>query len=379
MNVLSLFDGISCGRVALERAGVDVTNYYASEVDKHAIKVAQHNYPDTIQLGSVVDVSYSDGLLKTANGDFEVGDIDLLIGGSPCQNFSFSGKQKGLSTKEGHEILDLETYLNFKEKGFEFEGQSYLFWEYVRLLHEIKPKYFLLENVKMVDKWKNLLSKTLGVEPVFINSSLVSAQNRPRYYWCNWDVDQPEDKGLVLKDILEDVDNNYRYDVGRLVNRKINPETGKRDDYNPEIKKEQFLELRKDDRSGTLTTVTKDNVVVKYNKLADITERYYAKIEGTLSYTKSRVNIRTLGERARCLSAQGQCISNTGATNVFVTDQYIRKLTPIECERLQTLSDNYTSVVSNSQRYRALGNGWTVDVIKHIFESNEQLMKQVEK
>jgi DNA (cytosine-5)-methyltransferase 3A len=136
MNVLSLFDGCSCGQQALERANIKVNNYFASEIDKYAIKVTMANYPNTIQLGSVVDIKGAD-LPK----------IDLLIGGSPCQSFSFAGKRKGMSTKCNQEILTLEQYLELKEDGFQFEGQSYLFWEYVRILNEVKPKYFLLENV----------------------------------------------------------------------------------------------------------------------------------------------------------------------------------------------------------------------------------------
>ena len=212
MNVLSLFDGMSCGRQALERANIKVDKYFASEIDKHAITVTMANYPDTIQLGSVVDVKGED-----------LPQIDLLIGGSPCQSFSFAGKRKGMSTKDNQEIHTLEHYLQLKSEGFEFEGQSYLFWEYMRLLHGVKPKYFLLENVMMGEKWGKILSKAIGVNPVCINSALVSAQNRQRLYWCNFGVEsvdlfgsvnyyipQPKDKGILLKDILEtEVDEKY--------------------------------------------------------------------------------------------------------------------------------------------------------------------------
>jgi DNA (cytosine-5)-methyltransferase 1 len=174
LRVLSLFDGMSCGQQALERIGVNVLEYYASEIDKHAIAVTMHNYPNTKQLGSVVDV---DG--------YKLPKIDLLIGGSPCQSFSFAGKRKGMSTKCETEILTLEHYLELKSEGYEFEGQSYLFWEYMRLLNEVKPKYFLLENVMMGEKWEKILSKAIGVKPIEINSALVSAQNRRRLYWTN--------------------------------------------------------------------------------------------------------------------------------------------------------------------------------------------------
>ena len=405
MNVLSLFDGMSCGQIALDQLGVKVDNYYASEIDKYAIKVTQKNYPNTKQIGSVTEVKGKD-LPK----------IDLIICGSPCQGFSFAGKQ-----------------LNFNDP------RSALFFQFVRLLRECKPKYFLLENVKMKKEYQEIISEHLGVEPVMINSALVSAQNRVRLYWTNIPgLIQPEDKGLVLKDIIEDgvvdrtkshcLDANYfkggnlksyfekhrrqlvfsknglchvgdadlkgndsikrvyhpdgksptlttmqgghrepkiavksiqvgtvnkggqgdriysqegkgisltaqsggtagngnmliqgggghrepKVLCGRIVGRKINPNTGKRDDYNPDLKAEQRLEPRLDEKSGTLTTVQKDNVVITH-----------------LTY---------------------------------------RKLTPLECERLQTVPDGYTAGVSNTQRYKLLCNGFTVDVIKHILQ-----------
>jgi DNA-cytosine methyltransferase len=172
MNVLSLFDGMSGGRQALERAGIKVDNYFASEIDKYAIQVTMANYPDTIQLGSVTEL---DG--------YSLPKIDMLIGGSPCQSFSFAGKRKGMSTKCETEILTLDQYLELKNEGFEFEGQSFLFWEYMRLLNEVKPKYFLLENVMMSEKWEKILTQAIGINPIMINSSLVSAQNRKRFYW----------------------------------------------------------------------------------------------------------------------------------------------------------------------------------------------------
>ena len=212
MNVLSLFDGMSCGQIALDRLGIKVDNYFASEIDKYAIQVTKANYPNTKHLGSVVDVKGAD-LPK----------IDLLIGGSPCQSFSFAGKMKGMTTKCNQEILTLEDYLKLKNDGFEFQGQSYLFWEYMRLLKECNPTYFLLENVVMAKKWKNVLSQTIGIDPIMINSSLLSAQNRKRLYWTNIGINkanlfgseqagikQPKDKGILLKDVLEsEVDDKY--------------------------------------------------------------------------------------------------------------------------------------------------------------------------
>ena len=181
MNVLSLFDGISAGQVALERAGIKVDKYYASEIDKYAIQVTQKNYPDTVQIGDVTKVSYENGILEYENVMQDVGKIDLLIGGSPCQGFSFAGKQ-----------------LNFED------DRSKLFFEYVRLLEETKPKYFLLENVKMKKEYQDVITKYLGVEPIEINSALVSAQTRKRLYWTNIpNIEQPKDKKIMLKDVIE--------------------------------------------------------------------------------------------------------------------------------------------------------------------------------
>lgn len=216
MNVLSLFDGMSCGQIALKQLGIIPEKYYASEIDKHAIKQTQLNFPNTIQLGDVTRVDVS-----------RLEPIDLLIGGSPCQSFSFAGKRVGMSTVDKEEIYTLDRYLGLKEEGFQFEGESYLFWEYMRILTDIR-KYnpnvlFLLENVEMGKKWERVLSEAIGVYGVHINSALVSAQNRRRIYWTNIrtkrnglfgelhsDIPQPEDKGILLKDILEDeVDEKY--------------------------------------------------------------------------------------------------------------------------------------------------------------------------
>ena len=347
MNVLSLFDGMSCGQQALERAGIKVDNYFASEIDKYAIQVTMANYPNTIQLGSVVNVM-GGGLPK----------IDILIGGSPCQSFSFAGKRKGMSTKDEQEILILEHYLKLKSEGFEFEGQSYLFWEYMRILNEVKPKYFLLENVMMGEKWEKVLSKAIGVKPIMINSALVSAQNRQRLYWTNIGlkpqglfgdlesiIEQPKENKILLKDILEkEIDSKY-YLTGKAI-KFLETHSIKHNNI--------FKKSIGDRKSWCLssTGLMKNNVSADYIICHNMQPRSGDPTKGGTGHLT-----RTDG-KTYCL--------DTGQTNAVEYYGKIRKLTPVECERLQTVKDNYTAHVSNSQRYRMLGNGWTVDVIVHI-------------
>tara|TARA_R110000868_G_scaffold283940_1_gene544372 strand:- start:383 stop:1438 length:1056 start_codon:yes stop_codon:yes gene_type:complete len=347
MNVLSLFDGMSCGQQALKRIGLYVNNYYASEIDKYAIKVTMENYPDTIQLGSVVNV---DG--------YKLPKIDLLIGGSPCQSFSFAGKRKGMSTKDEQEILTLDHYLQLKAEGFEFEGQSYLFWEFMRLLNEVKPKYFLLENVEMGEKWENILSKAIGVNGIHINSSLVSAQNRKRIYWTNIGMEpgglfgdlksiiqQPKDKGILLKHILQsEVDEKYFLSekAMQLLGDKI---------INKSVSNEKSMTIDGSYYKGVGIRSGDCRQVIVHN-------------------TMPRSSTTGKGGTGHLSRADGKtyCL-DTGNTNaVEMTNSRIRRLTPLECERLQTVKDNYTNYVSDSQRYKMLGNGWTVDVIAHIFK-----------
>lgn len=417
MNVLSLFDGMSCGQQALERAGFEVNNYYASEIDKYGIKVTMANYPNTIQLGSVVDV---DG--------YKLPKIDLLIGGSPCQSFSFAGKRKGMSTKDEQEILTLDHYLQLKSEGFEFEGQSYLFWEFMRLLNEVKPKYFLLENVEMGEKWEKVLSKAIGVNGIHINSALVSAQNRRRIYWTNIGlepgglfgdlesiIEQPKDRGILLKDILQDNPNAKVYLSDKMINY-INKTGTKNFYYKPEFAnlkgKSKPITMVHDKRAGTTNYIVESQVDEKYflsdkamkllgDKLINksVSNKKSMTIDGSYykgvgircgdcrqivddKYYLSENAINYINRDKRNLAFQmnenddkSGCITavfhkQIPYNQIIVNKEFpkIRRLTPIECERLQTVADNYTNHVSDSQRYKMLGNGWTVDVIAHIFK-----------
>ena len=346
INVLSLFDGMSCGRIALERAGIEIDNYYASEIDKYAMQVSEKNYPDIKQLGSVIGLTEEDLL--------ELGEIDMLIGGSPCQGFSVAGKMKGSQTKEGVDVTSLEQYLDLKNRGFEFDGQSYLFWEYVRVCKIVKPKYFFLENVRVTKKWLPMFNEAMGVEPIIINSRLVSAQNRIRYYWTNISgIIQPEDKGILLKDILEE-------EVGEIFNAGENLQKGYKggNQLNPNYKS-QANTIHEGDKSGTICAGTHgyaNGYVADPKTLCGASIGRH--IEGVCYKTRRGYNTKDK--------------SNTLLTsNQFMKYQYptFRKFTPVECERLQTVPDNYTDCVSNSQRYKMLGNGWTVDVITHIFKN----------
>ena len=300
MNVLSLFDGMSCGRIALERAGIKVNNYYASEIDEGAIKTTNYNFPNTKQLGSVMDLKYV---------DWNESDINLLIGGSPCQNFSFVGTQKGMITKDNIEITTLEQYLKLKENGFEFQGQSFLFWEYVRILREIQSinpdVLFLLENVRMAKKWQNLITSVLGVEPVAINSNIVSAQNRPRLYWTNIkNVEIPSNRNVSFQDFKEDLPLRP---VGNWVYKK----------WGNNVK------------INTLKTLNTDKL--------------------------------------NCLTT-----SKTHSPMYYLSDDktMYRNLSLQEAKKAQTIPDWYDlTCVSEGKAFHMLGNGWTVDVIVHILKS----------
>ena len=416
MKVLSLFDGLSGCRIALERVGITPTKYYASEIDKYAITVAQANYPDTVQLGSVTDWE---------KWDIDWSEIDLVTSGFPCQAWSVAGKQQGDKDERGM-----------------------LFWTMLDVMKKVllanPGAKFLIENVKMKKEFEQYITKhteeSLGeVYKTLINSALVSAQNRNRYYWTNFPVMQPEDKGLVLADVIEDgfvdrdnahcIDANYHkggnlksyFEKHRrqlVFNRPCEPkqfnqdsichhaatatdikgnesikrvyaETGKaptlttmggghrepkvlcgaiRGRYIVDGKRqdhkmltagltEQRLEIRTDEKTNSLTTVQKDNVVVA------LEESHYSE--------RSKAQIKKNSKMPHQKSVAVCSNSNmTGSgVNVLTTDNLsYRKLTPLECERLQTLPDNYTAHVSNTQRYKMIGNGFTVDVIAHIFD-----------
>jgi DNA (cytosine-5)-methyltransferase 3A len=422
MKVLSLFDGMSCGQQALERAGFKVDKYFASEIDKYAIQVTMANYPNTIQLGSVINV---DG--------YSLPKIDLLIGGSPCQSFSFAGKRKGMATKCETEILTLEHYLELKEQGFEFEGQSYLFWEFMRLLNECKPTYFLLENVEMGEKWEKVLSKAIGVNGIHINSALVSAQNRKRIYWTNIGmesaglfgdmesiIEQPKDKGILLKDILESAVDEKYFLSERGIDRIMSYNNSDRsiDDsdkslclaagYFKQGRDNQLIVHNTMPRSSTTgkggigplsrndgktycldtgNTNAVEIVAIMLGRSASWgmpengggesytlckEQPHGIKITGLNENQQKKFNPNINADKANTLTlAQGRAGSSEeymdAVSKIAKLTSRIRRLTPIECERLQTVKDNYTNYVSDSQRYKMLGNGWTIDVIAHIF------------
>ena len=302
MRVLSLFDGICCGHLALERAGIKIDSYNAYEIEPNAIKATQANFPDVVHHGDVTKEDFTK----------YKGKIDILFGRSPCQGFSSSGKQ-----------------LNFSDP------RSKLFFEYVRALKEAQPKYFLLENVVMKKEWQDIISSYLGIEPIEINSSLVSAQNRRRLYWTNIpNVTQPEDRGIKLEDILDDVEfKNYknpaairgrRLNKATIVGRRLD-ENGHRQDYDKTIPISQCLEVRASntDKSNCLTTVDKDNVLTPLP-----VGRY---------------------------------------PDAFKNNLPFRYYTTKEMCRLQTVPDDFLNMIHPRAARKALGNGWTVDVIAHIF------------
>ena len=383
MNVLSLFDGMSCGRIALDRLGIKVDNYYASEIDKYAMKVSEANYPDIIQIGDVTKMNYD-----------ELPQIDLIMGGSPCQGFSFAGKQLAFD-----------------------DPRSALFFCFWRAVKHLKPKYFLLENVRMKKEYLDVISEYMGVEPIMINSALVSAQNRVRYYWTNIPgIEQPEDRGMVLRDILENDAEEPMYSniYGGFGEKKP------REHFNKSVT------IRANSGGGAIP-----NVKLKDFELSDKAIDYMNRSSSKWSGGKTRkdIYIKHESEKGMCLTANMHkgvpygviavdsyrevrteeakrlrkemrqktgkdhtpfrakklvpredgkvgtlTTSLTNDHKISLTKEqevYWRKLTPVECERLQTVPDNYTNHVSNTQRYKMLGNGWTIETIAHILKNME--------
>ena len=426
MKVLSLFDGMSCGQIALDQLGIPVKKYYASEIDKYAIKVTQNNYPNTIQVGDVCNLKAED-----------YKDVDLIQAGSPCQGFSFAGKQLAFD-----------------------DPRSALFFEFIRLLKEIKPKYFLLENVRMKKEFLEVITDQLSqcyapedvdnqflnvlgevrFEPIFINSSLLSAQSRQRYYWTNIPgIKQPEDRGIVLRDILEDsfdserdkahcIDANYYKGASveqykkkhrrQLVNKPIKLAGEKGNHYGgglfdtkgksptlngignggggtnniPKVlasNKEQMIETKPkqvgvavdinghdvlkrvyspDGKSPTVNTCQGGNrepkVVTGGAFRARSKNEDGKRVDWKETKPKQMLELRK--------DQKSNAVSTVSKDSVAVNEDLTwRKLTPLECERLQTVPDDYTNHVSNTQRYKMLGNGWTVEVIKHILKNME--------
>ena len=376
MKVLSLFDGMSCTQIALKNLGIKVDTYYASEIDKYGIQIAKKNFPDTVHLGDVKDIKGKD-----------LPEIDLIVAGSPCQGFSFAGKQLAFD-----------------------DPRSALFFEFVRILKEVKPKYFLLENVRMKKEFQAVISEQIssiypecsngglfGIEPILINSALLSAQNRNRLYWTNIpNIEQPEDVGLVLRNVLEPLEEwgekpqylkNKLHGVDR--GHSVKEVNQKSNCLNATMYKGQIGSYvkRRDEDLKKMTT--------KEGKAFVLTASYQGAASWNSIERKQRTMIPTyntpkqVGTTAdlkgfdiikRVYSEDGKSptLTTMGGGHrepkVAVKEEELtwRKLTPLECERLQTVPDNYTAAVSNTQRYKMLGNGFTVKVIEHILTNMEK-------
>ncbi len=381
---------MSCGQIALDQLGIKVDKYYASEIDKYAIQVTQKNYPNTIQVGDVTKLDPKD-----------FADVDLVMGGSPCQGFSFAGKQLAFD-----------------------DPRSALFFEFIKLLKAIKPKYFLLENVRMKKEFLDIISQEVskcypeiafGIEPVLINSALVSAQSRQRYYWTNiLNIQQPEDRDIVLRDILETEPNPEFYHGQKSIeymergNEKWQ-QTGKRraDRYEQTADKEKSFTITENWHKGVPYNYFKETKPKQVGMASDI--KGHDILRRVYSPEGKSPTLNSMGGgnrepkavtggafRGRAYDKDGKRMDRDGSSVANKTKQMLelrkdhksnaittvykdsvavsedltwRKLTPLECERLQTVPDNYTNHVSNTQRYKMLGNGWTVEVIKHILRN----------
>ena len=350
INVLSLFDGMSCGQIALSKLRIEIDNYYASEIDKHAIAVTMHNFPNTKQVGSVTKLKGIDN-------------IDLLIGGSPCQSFSNAGLRNG------------------------FDGKSKLFWEYVRVLKETKPKYFLLENVKMKQEWQDIISNELGVKPIEICSSLFSAQQRKRLYWTNIDVDLSKlpNSNEVIADVLE----------LPIVNKRENKILMSKSDFKVSVrknyidKKELALFLR-NHKTKTINEIAafcdapKTMVehwfrmdgsfsipdVEYWDKLKECLNIEDCKYDKAVTEFEIKNNSFDMAKRIYHIDGKHPTLTTLtgGGQRKTITDgKEMFYLNPNHCEKLQTVPLDYTKIATERQRFRMLGNGWTVDVIAYIF------------
>jgi len=352
INVLSLFDGISCGQVALERARIEVDNYFASEIDLNAIKITNKNYPNTLHAGDVTKIQ-SKNLI----------DIDLLIGGSPCQSFSNAGSRTG------------------------FDGKSGLFWQFVRILNEIKPKYFMLENVKMKQEWKDIITNALGVEPIEIDSALVSAQQRKRLYWTNIPLENMKikDKKIYLNDVLGiKVDSNE----DRIIMTKSDFDVKVRKYYVNKLELCKYLRTFKNKtikeiadhcnvpltkaehwfRMDSSFAIPDEDSWFKLKELFSIdSDKYDKEItefeikRNNFDMAKRIYNIKGKHPTLTTLTGGHQRKTITDGDDMFY-------LTPEHAEELQTLPKGYTEGLSDNQRFKVIGNGWTVDIISHIFK-----------
>lgn len=305
--ILSLFGGLGGSRLSAEQSGLKVAKEYVSEVNKAAIKVYKANFPDAIMVGDVRNLVAED-----------FADVTIITGGSPCQNFSMAGRKKGMVTLTDVEVTSLKQYLKLKKEGFQFEGQSYLFWEFVRLYQEIKkiqisqgkePLKFLLENVNMASKWEKVITNAVGVQPILIDSAKVSAQSRLRLYWTNINgVEQPNDLGIKISDVIPGAVN------GAGCRGRMDKNTGK---Y------EYPQTVRKDFKSNTLIT-----------------------------------NLGTLTKDGRAYGT-GFYVNKKGK---------LKQLSVLEAEVLQGLTEGYTGVagVSDAQRIKMIGNAWNIPTIVHI-------------
>jgi len=411
LNLCSLFDGMSCMQIALKVAGLTPTKYYASEIEKFPIKSTMNLFPNTIQIGDVRNVKGSD-----------LGFIHILAGGSPCQSFSFAGKRKGMATKCEVEILTLDHYLELKSQNFEFEGQSYLFWEYMRILHELReinPDIkFLLENVVMGEKWQNILTKAIGINPIKINSALVSAQNRNRLYWTNigsepvgffgdleCGIPQPKDKGILLKDVLETFEtSNFEsqedfdayMDKYFLSDKMINCLQSHSDKKQSEGCGFKFEPTTGSKKSKILTTKpgtrTDDNYIVhntmpRSSKTGKGGTEPLSRNDGKTycldTGNTNAIEVEVVGgdfdfdgnfrERPNGKSGtlRARARNDESCSQLAMINKTIRRLTPRECGRLQTVPEDILDImlncgISDTQLYKMFGNGWTIDVIVYM-------------